>query len=145
MTEKRAQEITVDTYRGTEGLKVLMNDIIRVGENYCGYGVEETNFEQLIPEFTQQHFRREREKKIRGRVIVSEKTTLTYDAHADYRAIPEEYFNPTLTTVYGDRTATIVWEPLTVIIVRSKTVADGHRKHFELLWKIAKEKRVSKH
>lgn len=140
LNKAHSSDISVEVYRGIEGLKTFLNDMIRVGEDYVGFGVEEHDWESRIPEFVQQHFRREKELGIRGRALISEDARHTYDDKAHYRTVPREYFNPTTTAVYGDRTATVIWEPLTVIIVQNKDVADSHRKHFELLWKSAEER-----
>jgi len=72
--------------------------------------------------------------------LTSEKPKFIYKTKViTYRYIPKEYFNPTSTLVYGDRVALLIWEPLTVIMIKNKELADSYRKQFELLWKIAKK------
>ncbi|HLD77762.1 MAG TPA: hypothetical protein VJB16_01910, partial [archaeon] len=59
------------------------------------------------------------------------------ERNVQYRYIAEESFSPLPTAVFGDNVVLMVWEPLTIIIVRNKEQADAYRKHFELLWKVA--------
>ena len=58
------------------------------------------------------------------------------DFKEDY---PEEYFEPTATGIYKDRVFIVIWEPLTSILIKSKSLADSYRKHFKLLWGMGKD------
>ena len=87
----------------------------------------------------EQFFRQEREHKLKEFILTSEKAAFTYSAqkHIEYRRIPDEFFDPTATAIYADRILILVWEPLTVVLIKNKPLAEAYKKHFMLLWKIA--------
>lgn len=136
---KPVQEIRVEVYKGREGMKTFFNDLLKVGKDYVAFGIDESVWEKDFSISIMQHFRKERKISIKGRILTSENAKMIYK-HGVYRYIDERFFSPTATTTYGDRVCTIIWEPLTVIIVTNKQVADSQRKYFELLWKIAKKR-----
>jgi len=136
--EKEA--IVVETYRGIEGMKVWLNEIIKVGKDFVGFGVDESMFEEKFGALMDQYFVKEKELGIKERMLTAEGAPFVYDSPTiTYRSIPKEYFNPTPTVIYGDNVGMLIWEPMTVIIIRNKELADGYLKHFELLWKGAKK------
>lgn len=74
-------------------------------------------------------------------MLTSEETECIYDSPtAEYRYVPTESFDPTPTAIYADRVMNLIWDPLTVVLMRNKGLANTYRKHFEQLWKIAKRK-----
>jgi len=141
LAEIEKEEIKVETYKGVEGFKTLLNDVIRVGKDMVGFGIDETKFKERFPILIEKHFKNEERIGMKERLLSSENTKFIYKKlTASYRFIPDQYFNPTPTIVYGDRVAIMVWEPLTIVIIKNSELADSYRKHFELLWKMAKLK-----
>ena len=137
------EEITVEVYKGREGVKTSFNDLIRVGEDYVGFGIDEATWEKDFATVIRQHFRKEKKTGIKSRILTSKKATAIYE-HGNYRYIDEKYFSPTSTLIYGDRVCTIIREPLTTIIVTNKQNAETQRRHFEMLWDIADTKTKGK-
>lgn len=139
LSQHEEQPISVEVYRGKEGAKLMLNEIIKNGENYVCFNIDEHLWEQELSLETKRHYRREKELGIHGRVLISEEALMQYE-DSDYRYVPEEFFAPAPVIVYGDTVCTIVWEPLTVIMVRNKSLAESQKKHFELVWKMASKK-----
>ena len=139
MQNQEKQEIKVEVYKGKEGIKTFFNDLLRVGKNYIGFGFDEEMWEKDFSLLIKQQFRKEKEIGIKARILTSENAKMIYK-HGHYKYVANEFFAPSPTTTYGDRVCTIVWNPLTVIIMTNKDVAEGHRKYFEIVWKIAKDK-----
>jgi hypothetical protein len=133
------EEIKVEVYKGREGVKTSFNDLIKVGENYVGFGIDEEIWEKDFAAFIRQHFRKEKKSGIKARILTSKNATVIYE-HGNYRYIDEKYFSPTSTIIYGNRVCTIIWEPLTTIIVTNKHNAETQRRHFEMLWELADTK-----
>jgi len=52
--------------------------------------------------------------------------------------VPKEFFGPTPHLVSGDLVYIQIWDPMTFILIKNKTLADAYRKHFEFMWKTAK-------
>lgn len=142
LSETKKEEIKVEVYKGVEGFKAVLSDIIRVGEDMVGFGIDEAKFKEKFPILMEQYFKKELEKGIKERLLASEKTKFLFRKKtAKYRFIPNEFFNPTPTAVYGNKIAFIVWEPLTVVMIENSELADSYKKYFEMLWNGAKEKR----
>lgn len=58
----------------------------------------------------------------------------------DLRYVSEELSGPVATFIYGDKVNINIWDPSMVcILIHSKLVADMYKKHFDLLWKVAKK------
>ncbi len=133
------EEIKVEVYKGREGIKTFFNDLIRVGENYVAFGVDESIWEKDFSILIKQHFRKEKRVGIKARILTSKNANMIY-LHGNYRYIDEKYFSPTSTIIYGYKVCTVIWEPLTVIITTNRQNAETQKRHFELLWKIAESK-----
>ncbi|MBW2991455.1 helix-turn-helix domain-containing protein [Candidatus Woesearchaeota archaeon] len=140
------EEVIVEVYKGVEGFKSVLNDMLRSKANLVWLGVDEAKFNKTFSKIIiKQHVRRQKELGIHERLITSDKTECIYDTKtATYRYIPEKYFEPTPTAVYADRVMNLIWEPLTAILMRNKDLANSYKKHFEQLWKIAKKEPLSK-
>lgn len=135
------EEVSVEVYSGKEGFKSILNDELKAGENLYGFGIDETKFKERFPIIMEQFLRKERKTGIQEFLLTIEKPKFVYkEKHLHYRYIPEEFFNPTPTAVYRDRVLFIIWEPLTSILIKSRSLADSFRKYHKMLWKIAKEK-----
>ncbi len=142
LTETKNEEIKVEVYKGTEGFKAVLNDIIRVGKDMVGFGIDEAKFKERFPILMEQYFKKEEACGIKERLLASEGAKFLFRKKTTkYRFIPDEFFNPTPTAVYGNKIVFIVWEPLTVVMIENPELADSYKKYFEMLWNIAKEKR----
>ncbi|MFC2133923.1 TrmB family transcriptional regulator [Bacteroidota bacterium] len=140
LVEFEKEDINVEIYKGREGFKAILNDMMRVKKNLVFFGVDETKFKERFPHLIEQHFRNEEKYGMKERLLTSEKTKFMYTKKtAHYRYIPEEYFNPTPTGVYGDIVIIIIWEPFSIIRIQNSQLADSYKKHFEMLWKMAKD------
>ena len=136
-----AEEESVEIYEGKEGLKTILEEIIRSKMDILTYG-SEGNFSSILKYYFKHYLRRLEKNKIKMKVIFN------YDDHtkpfdwkfAEVRYIPKDYKSPTETTIYGD---TVVIFLLTkqpkAIVMKSKTVVQAYRNNFSLLWKIGKE------
>jgi sugar-specific transcriptional regulator TrmB len=135
------EELSVEVYQGLEGFKNILDDVIKVKKNFYSFGIDEAYFEKNYPIQTKNLFLREKEAEIKEFILTSDKAKFVYNQkHLTYRYIPEKYFNPTPTGVYGDRVVFVIWSPMTAILIKNKQLADAYLKHHQLLWSIAKEK-----
>jgi len=142
LAETRKDEIRVEVYKGAEGFKAVLNDIIRVGKDIVGFGIDEAKFKEAFPILMEQHFKKEERLNIKERLLTSEGAKFLFRKKTTkYRFIPAEFFNPTPTAVYGNKIVSIIWEPLTIVLIENAQLADSYKKYFEMLWGIAKEQR----
>src|SRR3989344_539664 len=128
------EEESVEVYEGKEGLKTILEDIIRSKQDVLTYG-SEGNFSNVL-RFFFKHYLRKLE-----RTGISMKVIFNYDSSrkpfiwkfAEARYVPKEYKTPTETTIYGDKVAIfILTEEPKAILIKSKVIADAYTKYFDL-------------
>ncbi len=129
----------LEVLKGKEGLNTLYRDIINTQSELLSFGVDE----EVFMEYDLMHFNRYVKEVDRGnlkeRLLTYEGAKKIGSSKSQYKSIQKEFFSPTPVAIYGDKVAIVVWEPtLHIILVENKVLADSFRKHFELLWRIAK-------
>ena len=133
---------SVELYQGKEGMKTVFKDIIREKKDYFVFG-EEGKFQKILPIFIQQLLRDIKRFNLtehllskedqRGKIVTTSKNT-------KIKYLPDKYFSPVMTAVYGDKTAIFIWsDPLFAILIKDKDVAKSFKSYFDLLWEIAKK------
>lgn len=135
-----SQETSVEIYQGKEGMKTVFKDVIRLKENYVVLG-EEGKFQQIFPVFIKQFLRDVAHYDIKERIISKEscRGTIAGTKNTQIRYLSDKYLSPSMIAVYGTKTAIWIWsEPLTTILINSKSVADSFRSYFDVLWAVAK-------
>jgi len=137
------EDVKVEVYRGKEGIKTILNDIIRTKKECLNFGIDDNSFQKTLGPFLDNYFIRTKEAKIKERIITYQGTPFVYThKHMTYRYIPKEFFNPTATEIYGNKVAIIIWEPLIIILIENEQLADSYRKHFEMLWMLASKTNI---
>lgn len=132
----------VELYQGKEGMKTVFKDVIRERKNYHVFG-EEGKFQEILPVFIQQLLRDVKrfdltehllsKESERGKIVTTPKNT-------KIKYLPDKYFSPVMTAIYGDKTAIFIWSnPMFAILIKDKDVAKSFKSYFDLLWEIAKK------
>ncbi len=132
----------VEVYEGKEGLKTILEDILRTKKITLTYG-SEGNFSKILTFYFTHYLKRLEKNKIKMKVIFNLDGSEKFMGwkFVDARYIPDTYKTPTETTVYGNKVAIFLFtQQPRVILVTSDTISESYRKQFELLWKIAKKK-----
>lgn len=136
----------VEILEGKEGIKTILNDILKAKKEWLAFGSSGKGTEILS--FYAEHWEKERTKlkiDLRGILDSSESglkrgKELTKRKYTEIRYANEEYSNPSSTWIYGDRLVLVIWskEHSFAIRIISGEISDNFRKHFEVLWKSAK-------
>ncbi|HLC74920.1 MAG TPA: helix-turn-helix domain-containing protein [Candidatus Nanoarchaeia archaeon] len=135
-------EIIVEVYKGVEGVKTLLKDVLREGKDHVIFGIDESMFKEKLGPFMDWYFKEEKRRGFKERILTGDDAPYVYEYEtALYRYLPPESFNPTPTYVYGDNVAILIWEPFSVIRIKNAALADSYAKYFEILWEMAKKKR----
>lgn len=135
--EPSGEKTKIKLYSGKEGLKTVMDDIILEGKDFAGFGGSML-FMDMLPIYTRLWAEKRRKKNIRARLIGSRGTKTPIWKLNECRAVPESYFSPASTLIYGNKIAIILEEePILILQIESEKIAGGYRKYFELLWKMA--------
>lgn len=140
LAEFQEEEVKVEVFKGVEGFKTILNDVLRTKEDMTGLGIDEVRFQKRFPHLMERFFNEEERLGITERLVTSESAEFIFTKKATtYRFVPEEFFGPTPTISYGDKVLMLIWEPLTLIRVTNAQLADSYRKHFEMVWRMAKK------
>jgi|SRR3989344_516128 len=144
--EKEAQTATL--FYGNKGIKSLLDDMLSENKEILTIGASDIEAEafKYHLEFNLPKFHKFREKgKISYKILLSEEMKkrakeLKKLKHTEARILPKEFTSNSSTNIYGNKVSIIMWgsQPFGILI-KSKEIAEAQRKHFNLLWKIAKK------
>lgn len=135
--ESVSEKISVEVFKGEKGMKSAFKDIIRARKDVVGFGMA-GQLRKYMPVFAKQWLRDVKLCRIKNKYIYAEGTEIK-NKDFETRTLPKEFVTPVATQIYDDKLLISIWEPtLLAIMVKSKEVAENFRKHFGLLWKIAK-------
>ena len=145
LTKLPREDTKVEVFKGKEGLKYFLKDIIKTKKEVLITGIDDQKYQEAIPVFMKQYFRDLKNNKIKERVITLKKKEVfmfkeEMAATTKYRFLEEKQFNPTNTFVYGEKVVIVSWgTPVTAVMIKNKGLAETYRSHFEYLWQIAEE------
>ena len=128
-------------FKGPEGLKSVFEDILRTKEAYVGYGPKD-ELTDILKHYYKHVIERRVKAKIRTRFICGEESrdNKKPNPYSQVRYIPQEYSSKAALRIYGDKVAIMLLssqEPI-AIVIKNKSIAEGYRKYFEVMWKNAK-------
>jgi len=136
------KEESVEVYEGKEGLKTILEDILRSKQNVLTYG-SEGNFSGILRFYFKHYLRRLEKTKIKMKVIFNyDDTKKPFKwKFAEVKYVPKHYKTPTETTIYGNKVAIFLLtkEPK-AILIRSKNISESYKKYFNLLWKVGRKR-----
>ena len=125
----------VEVYEGVEGIKTILNDIIRTGRELLAFNTLGKEFFDYAPKWVIEKYLDERKKKkIKSRQFYVKGAKIIKHPMAKYKEIPRQFSQVTL-FVYGNNVVMfiLIEEPLTIKI-ESKEVANLYRGQFNLMW-----------
>jgi predicted transcriptional regulator len=133
------EKVTVEVFKGKQGIKSVLKDILLKKEEVVGYSIA-GQLRQFLPDFAEYYFIEQTKHKIKHRFIYTRGVIKPPSRYYEIRYLPKEFSSTTLNLGYNDTLLNIIWEPEMVAIrIRSKQLADNFKKHFELLWKLARK------
>ncbi|MBS3148395.1 hypothetical protein J4219_05905 [Candidatus Woesearchaeota archaeon] len=139
----KTEKETILKFRGYAGVKTVLNDILKTcksGDEYLILGPERQLSERM-PTFARIFVAQKDKKRIRARIILRQIAgNNVMSKYTEARYVPQEVFSPTVTSIYGDKIALIVWsETPEAIIIDNADTAKTYRTYFEFIWKHAKK------
>ncbi len=145
MTLLPKEDTFVEVFKGIEGLKYFLKDIIKSNQEILITGINDQKYQDAIGIFMKQYFRDLKNNNIKERIITPKKKgVFQFDKQlaptTTYRYLEEKQFNPTNTFVYGEKVVIVTWgTPVTAIMIKNKEIAKTYKNQFEHLWKIASQ------
>lgn len=140
------EDTFVEVFKGNEGLKYFLKDIVKTGKEVLITGIDDQKYQETLPIFMKQYFRDLKKSKIKERVItVKRKGVFLFNKELApttiYRFLEETQFNPVNTFVYGEKIVIVTWgSPVTAVMIKNSQIAETYRNHFEHLWKMSSKK-----
>lgn len=133
------EETSVELFKGKDGIKTVLQDLLKTGKNYSVMGSIK-QFENILT-FVMPHFLREVEKKnIKERIICDKKERVLKISTGQYRYLDGHYLLPSSFGVYGEKVAIFIWNlPYFAILIHNKDVAKTYQNYFDFFWKLAKK------
>jgi sugar-specific transcriptional regulator TrmB len=128
----------VEVLEGSEGLKTILNDIVRTGKDAVGWGATD-RIKKFVPDFFIEKYLRERDKKrIKVKQLTAEGKAVLKSKHSLFKHLSKEFSSPVTFGKYGNNVIIFFWSDIPVVIrVQNEDIAKSFQKHFEMLWKIA--------
>jgi len=128
----------VRLFKGIKGIQSVFLDIARTGKDNFVFG-SEGQFSERMPEFAFQFDRLKKENKIKTQMIIRKGKKELDKKTTTYKYIPNIPESPTVTNIYGDKVAIIIWtdEPEAVVI-ENPAAAKAYKSYFDFMWKNAK-------
>ena len=126
-------------YKGKPGLKTVFEDQRASGKDLLILGGNPEAY-ALFPFYFKWFDERRKKQKMRVRLIVTHDMQLPKLPLADVRVLPQYYTSPLAVNIYGKKVALLLWhtdQPL-AIVIKNERIAEGYWKHFELIWKVAR-------
>jgi len=147
MNRLRETKPTAEAYilQGIEGYKAMRRDVFKSGaKDLLLLGAIAVD-DKALPTFFEKWYKERARKGIKMRVLYKAEARdrlLSASPYVDKRRfLPDEFSNPTVINIYGDRVVNVLWKgkyPLCFVMV-NKDIADAYRKYFELFWKASKK------
>lgn len=130
----------VEVLEGSEGLKTILNDIVRTGKDAFGWGAT-NRIKKFVPDFFIERYLKERDKRqIKVKQLTAEGEEVLKSKLSYYKHLSKEFSSPVTFGKYDNKIIIFFWSEIPIVIrVENKEIAESFQKHFELLWKIARK------
>lgn len=132
------EDIHVEIFKGAAGMKASFRDMVKTKKPLYAFGVK-GQLREKLPVFAEQFLRDLKNYKIPLFGIYT-KRNYNPSYFTEIKYVSDELSGPVATFIYGNKVNINIWEPsLVSIVITSKLIATMYKKHFDLLWKIAKK------
>lgn len=144
--EKNATNEAVYIYKGIEGFKNYLRDILKTSEDVYCIGAKGGWFDAALSTFIKRFLKEAEEKHIAYHHIFDhEVRTLAPDIlktlGKPYKFLPPEFSTTGAIDIFGDKIVTFsglklkkVTEDVTLVVIKNQELADCYRTWFQFLW-----------
>lgn len=142
--KNRTQE-QASIYKGAEGIKNYLRDVLEEGEDMYLLGAEGAWFDERVATYTKWFLREAKTKGIKIHAMFDHdalilKEPLTQMAHR-YKFLPAQYDTNTTMDIFGDYVVTYtgtspgkLLDNATIFVLRSPDLAESYRVWWKLIW-----------
>ena len=133
------EETHVELFKGKEGLKTVLQDVLKTKRDYSVMG-NIKQFEQILQYAMPQFLRQIEKLKIKERIISDKKETILEIKTGNYKHLKSDYLFPSSFWIYGSKVAIFIWSlPYFAIVINNKEVAKTYENYFEFFWRLAQK------
>jgi len=144
--KKTVPNEAVYIYKGAEGFKNYLRDILTVGENVYFIGAKGGWFDSELQTFIKKFLKQAKEKKIKYHHIFDAEVKnfapdLLKTLGRPYKFLPPKYSTTGAIDIFGDRVVTFsgltlkdITEDVTLVVIVNKELADCYRTWFKFIW-----------
>lgn len=143
LKQPKQEELKAEIYRGKEGLKTLLDDMLTERKTiyYLGYSAVS---QQIIPYFFIHWHKRRIKMKIKRKIITKEQMKNSEAVKmqlTEVKFLPDSYNLPISTMIYGNKLWVLIPSDNDHIslLIESKKLSQSFLNYFEYLWKLAKK------
>jgi HTH-type transcriptional regulator, sugar sensing transcriptional regulator len=140
--KKEVDELpSIEIFEGIEGLKSVYEIALKLKNiNFYSMGVTGKSLELLSYSFPN-IAERVKKNKIKIQTITnysSREHKFTQIKTVESRYLPKEFENKAVTSIFDDYVAINLSDKPIIVLIKNKSMAEGYKKYFQLLWKQAK-------
>jgi HTH-type transcriptional regulator, sugar sensing transcriptional regulator len=129
----------IKLFRGYKGIKSILQEIIRDGNENCVYGSEGI-FSERMPYYAPMYMKLIEDKKIKIKNLRSTKSKSTVSKTTEVRYVPKKFESNVETNIFGDKIAIIIWsETPEAVLIKNKIAAESYKAYFDFMWSKAKK------
>ncbi len=138
-TKHVAAKPEVVSYEGAQGPETVLKEMLAAGQNgdeVFGIDPNEDMFLQTIPEALDEYFKTQESMKepMKEKILFREGFE-SPNKTAEIKHLPKQFFTPLTLNIYGDKVAlTDFVDPITTMIIKKQSIADGFKEYFNMLW-----------
>lgn len=130
-------------FRGVKGIMEVMHITLEQNANYVVLGAPQQSVELMPPAFWENFNKKLQEKKTKVRLLFNESlrewSKKIKHPTNEIRFLPQQFDSLTETNICKDYVFIFTWSSTPLVIsIRDKHLAEGYKKYFEYLWKVAK-------
>ncbi len=149
--KKKATEEAVYIYKGKEGFKNYLRDILTVGEDVYFVGAKGGWFDEDLQTYVELFLKDAKRKGIKYQHIFDHEVKkfapdLLKRLGKPYRFLPSEYSTTGAIDIFGDHIVTFsgltlksINDDVTLVIIISKELADCYRTWFRFMWEQSRD------
>jgi len=146
IAKKSKEKTEVSVHKSKEGLKNIMEDIIKTKPKEWYSLTSSGKVKEILPFYEKQFHKKRIKEKITLKIIFGKNENAVKRAKelkelnlTEVKFIDTEYVIPISLWVYNNKVAFMLWDSETGILIENRDTADTFKKYFAILWKISKK------
>lgn len=133
------EDTSVELFKGKEGLKTVLQDVLKTKKEYCVMGSIK-QFEEVLEFALPSFLKKIEEKGIKEKILCDKKEKILKIKTGHYRFLDGNYLFPSSFWIYENKVAIFVWNsPYFAVLIESKEISRTYQNYFDFFWSIAKK------